>query len=107
MSGLNHSISLSFMVVGHTKFTPDSCFGLLKQRFRKTHVQCLTDIARVVEESATVNTVKIVGSESGIVYVPIYNWLSHFTQYFKKVSGIKSYHQFIFHNTQPGTVHLQ
>ena len=92
------------MLVGHTKFTPDSCFGLLKQRFRRTHVQCLMDIARVVQESASVNHVRLVGNEAGDVYVPTYNWLSYFAPKFKKVSGIKMYHQFHFSSSSPGTV---
>ena len=29
MIGLHRSIVLSFLVVGHTKFSPDRCFGLL------------------------------------------------------------------------------
>ena len=72
------------MMVGHTTFTPDSCFGLLKQKFCRAHVQCLTDMARVVEDSATVNSVKMVGNEQGGVLVRTYNWLSFFTTYFKK-----------------------
>ena len=51
MVGLSHSITLSFMVVGHTKFIPDSCFGLVKQWYRKTHVECLSDIIDVVNNS--------------------------------------------------------
>ena len=35
MSGLNESIEISFLLVGHTKFAPDWCFGLLKQRLRR------------------------------------------------------------------------
>ena len=46
--GLNKSITLSFMIPGHTKFTPDSCFDLFKQQFRKTRVECLDDIVNVV-----------------------------------------------------------
>ena len=30
MTGRNTQITLSFLVVGHTKFSPDWCFGLLK-----------------------------------------------------------------------------
>ena len=60
------------MVVGHTKFTPDSCFGLLKQRFRRTHVQCLSDLKKVIDESAEVNQAKLVGNEQGDIYVPTY-----------------------------------
>ena len=43
----NRSIKISFLPVGHTKFSPDWCFGLIKQRFRKTDVGCLEDIATV------------------------------------------------------------
>ena len=38
MVGLHRSITLSFLIVAHTKFSPDWCFGLLKQRFRRTVV---------------------------------------------------------------------
>ena len=41
------------MIVGHTKFAPDWCFGLLKQKFRKSNVGCLDDLLRVVNNSAT------------------------------------------------------
>ena len=32
LSGLHQSITLSFMMVGHTKFAPDWYFGLVKRR---------------------------------------------------------------------------
>ena len=38
LTGLNKRIEISFMLVGHTKFAPDWCFGLVKQRFRRTRV---------------------------------------------------------------------
>ena len=43
------------MIVGHTKFSPDWCFGLLKQKLRRTAVNCLADLVDVVEKSANVN----------------------------------------------------
>ena len=92
------------MVVGHTKFTPDSCFGLIKQRFRRTHVQCLSDMVKVVEESATVNRVKLVGNEAGVVYVPTHDWLSFFAPHMKRITRIKNYHQFCFSSSHVGTV---
>ena len=51
------------MMVGHTKFAPDWCFGLVKQKFRRTKVGCLNDIVKVVEESAAVNFAQLVGNE--------------------------------------------
>ena len=102
--GLSKTVTLSFMVVGHTKFTPDSCFGLLKQRFRRTHVQCLADFVAVVNNSADVSRAKLVGNEQGEVFVATYDWLSYFAQHLRKVSGIKRYHQFIFSSTNPEIV---
>ena len=32
LTGLHQNITLSFMIAGHTKFSPDWCFGLLKKR---------------------------------------------------------------------------
>ena len=87
---MNEAISLSFMIVGHTKFTPDFFFGLLKQRFQKTEVGCLADIVQVVEMSANVNKAKLVGAENGAVFVNTYDWLSFFAPRFKKVPNIKS-----------------
>ena len=74
--GLHNSIKLSFLTVGHTKFSPDWCFGLLKQRFRfrRTKVNCLDDIVRVVESSAAINHAPLVGTQSGETVVPTFNW---------------------------------
>lgn len=38
MTGLHTEITLSFMIPGHTKFSPDWCFGLLKKKYRRTKV---------------------------------------------------------------------
>ena len=43
MVGLNN-ITVSFLIVGHTKFAPDWCFSLFKRAFRRTRVGCLDDI---------------------------------------------------------------
>ena len=61
--GLHKSIKLS-LTVGHTKFSPDWCFGLLKQRFRRTKADCLDDLVRVVESSAAINHAQLVGTQS-------------------------------------------
>ena len=74
MCGLHKNITLSFLVVGHTKFAPDWCFGLLKQRYRKTKVGSLADIAQVVNESAKVNIPQLCGTEDGSIIVPTYDW---------------------------------
>ena len=71
--GLNQLITLLFLPAGHTKFSPDWCFGLIKQRFRRTEVGCVRDIVNVVEQSATVNSAQLIGHENGDIIVPTYD----------------------------------
>ena len=71
---LHRTITMSFMLVGHTKFSPDWCFGLFKQRYRCTFVSCLEDVVDVVNSSADVNVAQLVGTQSGEPVVPVYNW---------------------------------
>ena len=59
LTGLNRRI---FLPAGHTKFSPDWCFGLLKQRFRRSVVGSLDDLVEVVERSASVNKAQVVGT---------------------------------------------
>ena len=66
------------MIPGHTKFSPDRCFGLLKKRYRCTNVGGLTDLIDVVNQSAVVNVAQPTGSADGHVVVPSYDWLEFF-----------------------------
>ena len=106
LSGLNKSITLSFLIVGHTKFSPDWCFGLLKQAYRRTRIGCLDDIVRVVESSAAVNHAQLVGTQDGKVLVPTYDWATFFDQPFRQraLKGIKSLHHMTFTSSKPGYV---
>ena len=44
LAGLHKKIVLSFLIVGHTKFAPDRCFGLLKRHFYLSKVSYLADL---------------------------------------------------------------
>lgn len=86
--GLNRTITISFLIVGHTKFSPDWCFGLIKRSFQRTAVGCLDikrlfwrtavgcldDIIGVVERSAEVNHAQLVAKQNGELIVHTYNW---------------------------------
>ncbi len=85
MNGLHESITISFMLVGHTKFSPDWCFSLLKQKFRRTKIDCLDDLVKVVDTSANVNEVQLVGNQMGESLVPMYDWVGLFGSRFKKI----------------------
>jgi hypothetical protein len=105
-SGLHTSIQLSFLIAGHTKFAPDWCFGLIKQRFRRTEISCLQDIVEVVNGSTLqgINKAQLIGDEMGQCFVKTYDWAAHLEKDFKKVVGIKKYHHFIFNSSDPLTV---
>lgn len=104
MTGLHHTITYDFLLPGHTKFAPDWCFGLVKQKTRRTFISSLFDIARAVEDSASVNAAEFVGLHDGTVLVYTYDWVTYLGQYFKKFPKIKSYYHFRFDKDYPGTV---
>ena len=64
-----------------TKFAPDWCFGLLKQRTRRTFISSLFDIGTCVEESASVNVAELEGLHDGTVLVSTYDWTNYLSQH--------------------------
>ena len=107
--GLHEEIMLSFLLVGHTKFAPDWCFGLAKQCFRKTNVSSLDDIANTISRSSFVNVPQLVGDLDGDVHVPTYDWSSFFEDHIIKTAlkGISQLHHFQFSATHPGCVFVK
>ena len=104
LTNQHSSVTLSFLVVGHTKFSPDWCFGLFKRKFRHTKVSSLDGIVGVVNNSAHCNHAQLVSREDGSVIVPTYDWTDFFASSFKKVIGIKKLRHFRFSASEPGCV---
>ena len=107
LTGLHQTISLHFMITGHTKFSPDACFGLIKRKFCKTAVSSLDDLARVVDESAACNICQLVGSQDGSTIVPSRDWAGFLSSHYRRLDGIKQYHHFRFERDHPGVVFLK
>lgn len=103
--GLHNEIEYSFMVVGHTKFSCDRCFGALKKKTSVTALWTLYDIAKCCDDSAICNTSKLVGTHTGDVLVPTYDWVAMLSKYFYKVPNITDFHHFRIKSSDPGTVH--
>ena len=106
MVGLHRQITLSFLIVGHTKFAPDWCFGLLKQRFPRTKVSSLRDLENVVNCSAEANVAQLVGTQSGEVVVPTYDWPVMFAGRLRKLKHLKQFHHFSTSSSAPGSVEV-
>ena len=100
MTAQHTEITLSFMIPGHTKFSPDWCFGLLKKRYRRTKVGGLTDLITVVNESASMNVAQPTGREDGSPIVT-YNWQDYFSSFYTKAKGIKKLHHLRFSSSSP------
>ncbi len=86
LTGRHTKITLSFLVVGHTKL-----------------VFCL---AAVVEDSAECNYSQLTGNVDGTIIVPTFDWTSFFALHFKRILGIKMFHHFSFQASNPGIVIL-
>lgn len=106
MTGLHSKIQYSFLLVGHTKFAPDGCFGLLKKRFRRTKVSCLDELAEVVNQSEYINHAQLVATQSGEVLVPTHNWSSFLSPRFRKLAGLIRLHHIIIKQS-PTRVHIK
>ena len=98
---------MSFLPAGHTKFAPDWCFGLLKQRYRRTSVGSLDDLVEVVEKSACVNKAQLVGTTEGETIVPTFDWTGYLAPFFKRIKSIKAFHHFTIDSDSPGQILLR
>lgn len=101
------SITLSFLPVGHTKFSPDWCFGLFKRLFKRTKVGSLQTIAQVANDSAECNFAQLVSREDGSTIVSTFDWTDFFVTRMKKITGIKKYHHFRTTSSSPGKVFVR
>ena len=102
----SHPITLSFLVIGHTKFAPDWCFGLFTRHFRQTKIGSLKGIAQAVNDSAECNFAQLVCNEDGSTIVLTYDWTDFFAPQLKKIAGIKKYHRFRCNSSKPGRVYV-
>ena len=99
---------LSFMIPGHTRFSPDRFFGLIKRRFRRSKVSSLSQIAEVVESSTTggQNQAYIIGKESTRPFA-YYNWSDFLSDFFTTIPHITSYYHFRCKSEHPGIVFVR
>ena len=107
LTGKHKQITLSFLVAGHTKFSPDWCFGLAKQKLRKTKVGCLADIATAIEQSAKSNAAQLAGTEDGTPIVINFDWVGFLAPHFRRIPNIKRQHHFFINRANKGYVTLK
>lgn len=94
--GKNKSISLNFLLTGHTKFSPDRSFGLIKSEFARSNVDCYKDFEEVVNRSSHKKfNVAVNGST-----IQWRMWDTHFKDFYRTLSGkillLYIYYEFLF-----------
>lgn len=108
LAGLHSNIELSFLVVGHTKFSPDGYFGLIRRRYRRSQIYTYNQLASVIEESTpnghNVCQTYLQDEKPNIIYR---NWTDWLAQYFKSVPNITSYHHFQISDVNQGIIKLK
>lgn len=101
--GLNSSVEMAHLPVGHTKFSPDAYFGQFKMKWRKSIANTVKDVCGIATRSKN-TTVVMVGDERS-VFVPTYDWSSYFKN--KKggrLQGLRLFHNFSTDKTNPGVL---
>ncbi len=97
------------MLVGHTKFAPDRFFGLFKNLYRKSQVDTLANIERIVAESSVSgkNKSQLTISPTGVRYVHWMDWANFFGEFFRTIPNITKYQHFKMKKENPGVVYLK
>ena len=103
LAGLHSEAAMSFLLMGHTKFAPDWCFGLMKQYYWQTKVGDLDDIANFVSLSLTIDVPQLVRSLDGTIYC----MFQHITGVNFWWQGISHLHHFHFSAADPGMVFVK
>ena len=94
------------MIPGHTKFKCDGSFGLIKKLYRKTTVDCMDHIVKVVKKSSSagLNKAQCYENGKGFQYLDFNSVLNIF---FKKLNGLQKCQHFLFEAANPGIVKTQ
>ena len=109
LTGRHLFCSIHFMMPGHTRFSPDQYFGLIKRKFRKTLVSSIVQLRDVVLNSTEsgLNQVQLAYNPADGSRVACYDWKEFLSMYFQKIPNILKYHHFATSSEDPGTMSLK
>ncbi len=105
--GLHSEISLSFMVVGHTKFAPDGYFGLIKKRYRRSKTYTYDHLAHLIDESCEQNQCQRYHDKHGNICFKYRDWTTWLSQYFRKLPNLTTYYHFHLDSDNPGVIKVK
>lgn len=106
ITGLHAKIDWSFMLVGHTKFSPDAYFGLLKKQYRRSRIYTYRQLIDIINSSTVkgCNVCHPYRENDGSASFKYRAWSKWLAKYFRKLPGISNYHHFSMDFSNPGVV---
>ncbi|CAG8844392.1 28597_t:CDS:1, partial [Gigaspora margarita] len=104
--GMYDTIEVNFIVTGHTKFICDGYFGNIKTLFRKTIINTVDDVQKVINKSTKNNTNNGIRYNDGEEWA-YYDFSKFLKPHFKELPGILKYNYFLFTSKDPGKVLCQ
>lgn len=111
MNGLHEEITINFMLSGHTKFSPDSAFGLYKLCYRKNNVDSLYEAIDCCKNAARKSTLvpHVYGQHLGQEEskIDFRNWSVFLKKHFKEIPHITEIITFQFLAKKPGIVKIK
>ncbi|KPA10833.1 hypothetical protein MHK_008961, partial [Candidatus Magnetomorum sp. HK-1] len=110
LNGLHEKITLSFMVKGHTKFSPDGYFGLFKIQYQKKNIDWIGDVVECVREASSNSIIPLPYGLSLKRKKPLfhfYDWKSFLSKFFKDIPEITAYNYFLLSNKNLGKLKLK
>lgn len=101
---LDH-VEVKFLIKGHTKFSPDGGFGLIKKYYRRANLYTIDQVAQAINQSTEEthrNTAVVLGKEA------FGEWKTALRTYFAPLKGISTCAAFRFDAAYAlGEVHVQ
>jgi hypothetical protein len=106
IKGLHQQIDWSFMLVGHTKFSPDAYFGLLRKKYRHSKIYTYNQLVDVINNSTIKgnNICHPYRNNEGRVSFKYRAWSKWLEKYFRRLPGISCYQHFSMKADNPGEV---
>lgn len=99
--GDSQIIEVKFMIKGHTFFSPDSNFSLIKRKYRRSDAFSLDHLANIIKGSSKTNDAEILDGKCFFEYNKTLGKL------FKDIPNITGYHHFYFDASRPGIIKLK
>lgn len=109
ITNLHNKIDYDFMLVGHTKLSPDRCFGKIKQNFQKRYVLSVFMLqVRLIRQQISTQTCRNlqVCRTARSLFRGV-DWNTFLRGMIVKFPNISSYQHFRFNTNNPGIVYLR